>query len=358
MGVFTRPDSPWWWLWLETAPPGQQKEKTAFRVGTTVTERHDSQVKAEQVYHLRMTEIGQKIHRLPVDHATIRFAKYAATYQTDTIAHHKGAERERELLIPLRAFLGDDLLAAIDRDRVKAYGTHRLATVSARTVNREVDLLKAMLRDAVPKYLEASPIRGMKRWRIVKPKRRLMTPAELTKLLAVATPLETALILLGHDGLVRLGDILDVQRTEKHGRWLYIADPKGGDPYEVALSPRAAAALDAIPGTSRYYFQRYRGAVTDRDRRSRVRRVLVKLCRKAKVKYGKKRGGITFHWATRRTGAARLVNTHKAPIPAVQRQGNWKTPAVLLAIYAEADRQAQRAAVALPHRSRSKRKHA
>jgi hypothetical protein len=30
------------------------------------------------------------------------------------IAHHKGAERERELLKPLVAYFGDDLLTAID----------------------------------------------------------------------------------------------------------------------------------------------------------------------------------------------------------------------------------------------------
>jgi hypothetical protein len=36
-------------------------------------------------------------------------------------------------------------------------------TVSARTVTREVDLLKVMLRDAAPRYLTASPIVGLKR---------------------------------------------------------------------------------------------------------------------------------------------------------------------------------------------------
>jgi len=81
------------------------------------------------------------------------------------------------------------------------------------------------------------------------------------------------------------------------------------------------------------------------------------LCDRAGVLYGRKRGGITFHWATRRTGATRLVVDRKASIPAVQRQGNWKTADVLLSIYTEADRQAQRAAI-LPPRSRSKRKSA
>jgi hypothetical protein len=155
--------------------------------------------------------------------------------------------------------------------------------------------------------------------------------------------------------LIRLGDLLDLQPTDRRRGWLYVADPKADEPYEIALSRRAMQALDALPVTGKYYFQRYRGAKTDRDRRARVRRMLMKLCAKAHVPYGKKGGGITFHWATRRSGATRLLVKQNAPLPAVQRQGNWKTPAVLLAIYAEADRQDQQDAV-FPKRSRPTRK--
>jgi hypothetical protein len=37
--------------WLETAPAGQQKEKTAVRVGTTTAERRDNKALAEQATH-------------------------------------------------------------------------------------------------------------------------------------------------------------------------------------------------------------------------------------------------------------------------------------------------------------------
>jgi hypothetical protein len=46
---------------------------------------------------------------------------------------------------------------------------------------------------------------------------------------------------------MRLGDLLDLQRSDRRGRWLYIADPKSGEPYEVFLTPRAAKALDRDP---------------------------------------------------------------------------------------------------------------
>ena len=130
------------------------------------------------------------------------------------------AERARELVKALRKGFSDELLSTIDPARVQQYMTVRRATASANTVNREIDVLKAMLRDAVPKYLEASPIVGIKRLPIVKPKHRLMTFTEERKLLAVATnPLVRALIIIGVDSLVRMNDILDLRREDRRGRW-------------------------------------------------------------------------------------------------------------------------------------------
>lgn len=356
MGVFTRSDSPYYWLYLETT---RQKEKTNIRIGTTTAHRRDSRRLADDLYHQRMNELAARLYKLPSAQPAIRFDKYAATYDVDVIAHRRGGRRERELLVPLVTFLGDDLLTAIDADRVRAYMSWRKVNVSAATVNREVDLLKGMLRDAAPKYLPSSPIKGLKRLHSIAPKRRLMSIEEERKLLAVGDPVDRAILILGMDTLVRLGDLLDLERSDRNGAWLLIRDPKGGDPYEVPLSPRAAAALDSIPGDDRFYFAKFRRAENPRDWPGSVRQRLELLCRDAKLTYGKKKGGITFHWATRRTGATRLLVEKRQPVPIVQKLGNWKKSKVLLDIYTEADRTDLLKAVgAFPIRSRSKRKRA
>jgi integrase len=354
MGVFQRKDSAYWWLYLETS---RSKERTDIRVGLTVTQRRDSRKLAGELYHQRMNELAARLYKLPSAQPAVRFGPYAETYAADVIPHHRGARRELELLKPLRAFFDQDLLTAIDQDRARRYMTTRVDAVSARTVNRELDLLKAMLRDAAPKYLTVSPLVGMKRLRVIPPKRRLMTVAEERKLLRAGDAVDRALLILGVDGLIRLGDLLDLERRDRHGRWLYIADPKGGEPYEVFLTARAAKALDAIH-TERYYFEKFRKAEKPRDWASSVRQRLQALCADAGLTYGRKQGGLTFHWATRRTGATRLVVERHASIPAVQRQGNWKTPDTLLSIYTEADRKAQKQAITFPARSRSRRKSA
>src|SRR5262245_1061032 len=149
MGVFQRDDSKYWWLYLET---NKTKERTEILIGTTTTQRRDSKALAQQVYHQRMVEIARRVHRLPPKPEASTFAAYATTYETDVIAHRRGADRERELLKHLRGFFDRNQLLAVDRERVQAYQTARLASAekpSKSTVNREVDLLKVMLRDAV-----------------------------------------------------------------------------------------------------------------------------------------------------------------------------------------------------------------
>lgn len=335
------------------------REPTDILVGETIDQRRDSHALAIALYHQRMNEHAARLYKLPSAAPAIRFSKYANEY-LPTIKLRKGAERDQEILKTLTAFFSADLLSVIDQERTTQYMTARRAKgIAANTINREVALLKIMLRDAVPKYLSESPIAGMKQLRTIKPRRRLLTVEEERKLLKHADPVERALLIVGIDGLIRLGDLLDLKRGDRRGEWLYVSDPKGNEPYEVVLSTRAQKALDALKGDGAFFFDRYRHSEKMRDRRRSVRRALEKLCARANVPFGKKANGITFHWATRKTGATRLILEKRAPLPAVQRQGNWKTPDVLLSIYAEADREAQKTAIlGNTSRSRAKRKSA
>src|SRR4030095_4698471 len=362
MGIYIRPESPYWWLYLETL---KQKEKTDIRVGTTIVQRRESNALALDAYHQRMNELPARLYHWPPARRAIRFAKYAEPYKTDTIAHRAGARRELEMCAHLIAFFGDDLLTAIDRDRVKAYHTMRrtdMPPAAAVTINREVDLLKGMLRDAVPKYLQASPLAGMPRLRIVPPRRRYVSEQEFAQLLAVCEDAQdTAILLLGRDVLARLGDLLDLQPSDRAGRMMYVRDPKGGTAYEFALTDRAAAAVDdaLTSQDSRYLFPKFRRAENPRDWPGSVRQRLEFLCRRAGLPYGRAKNGVTFHWGTRRSGATDLLVKQNTPLPIVQQQGNWKNPHVLLEMYTEVSREDMLEALAgLQPRRQQRRNHA
>lgn len=356
MGVFTRERSPFWWYFDEQT---KQKVKTEIRVGRTTQQRKDAKQLAQDLYHRVMNDHAQDIHQLPRARPAIRFAAYAEPYRTDVIAHRAGAQRETEMLKHLVAFFGDDLLTKITKARVGQYHTSRTGAATARTINREVDLLKGMLRDAVPTYLEASPIVGMKRLRIVPPRRRYVSRDEFDQLIAVCEdPQDTALLLLARDGLPRLKDLITLQHTDRdphHDRILTIADPKGNDPIDMALSDRALAAVNALADNgSAYLFPKFRRAEKPRDWTGSVRQRLEYLCRQADIPYGRAKHGVTFHWGMRRSGATDYVRDGKN-LKAIQSQGGWKKPNVLLEIYTEVSRDDKLALVgAAPKRKRKR----
>jgi integrase len=178
----------------------------------------------------------------------------------------------------------------------------------------------------------------MKRLKTVGRRRRLLKREEETRLLKVATdPQDRALIILGLDTLQRLGDLLDVSRDDRDGIWLDIRDTKNNTANRVPLSARAEAALDAIPDDGPFYFSKFRKAVKPRDWRGSVNQRLEKLCALCvpPVPFGLK-AGVTFHGATRKTGATRLAVEQGKPLAAVQKLGGWKDETVLLSIYNEA----------------------
>lgn len=357
MGIFRRSDSKFWWMFLETE---KRKERTNIPVGRTREEQSASRRRAEQEYHRRMLAPPPDPNAKP----DISFDAWASKFDENVIAHHRGREREREILGTLRAAFGlkDDgsprLLREIDVELVIEWRTRRRAQgkvvehiggplgprrvfppPSARTVNREVDVLQQMLSAAVPKYLERSPIEGLSDLAIINPKRRIMSEAEEEAILPHLLPDDRAIVLCGLDTLARLSSLLNLKRADDHKTHLTFYDTKNGETYEPPISKRLRAALDAVPvdpANPEYYFPRRRRAKTDRDRRNAVAAALRRACSKAGVPFGRAHNGLTFHWATRRTGTTRMLREGgEGAIAAVQQIGGWKSPTVPLTIYRE-----------------------
>jgi integrase len=354
---------------LETAPPGEQKQSTKIPIGHTAAERKASRALAETHYHehaLAPTKQRQGI--APAGDPGMTFDAFATWYDANVIEHHKGRERERAALPRLRDAFGSRRLTDPDwktavltwrterrktGTRIKHFGgpngkPRQLPPPSANTVNREVALLQAMLTSAVENgYLTASPLYGLPDLDVVKPVRRIMSEAEEQAVAAELGPEDQAIFLVGLDALVRLTDILDLRRSDDHGDTIDIRDPKNGQPLTVPVSARLRAALDAVPRPAGdWYFPGRRGAATERDRRGGYAKALARACRRAGVAYGRRQHGLTFHWATRRTGATRMIRRlGEKGIGIVQRVGGWKDPAVLIGIYQETDLAEMRAAV-------------
>lgn len=354
MGVYKRSDSPFFWILLDgftDAKGNPLRERTRIRSDAPSPQlRKANRTLADHHYFARMAQLAGG--NIPGRKPQRTFAEQADWFREHELPKRKGKERELEILPKLLAVFGSYQLSAITRATVKEkWITPRLTkptTVAAkfrtaartvqagpRTVNREVALLKTIMQSAVPTYLEASPLYGMKNEKATTPKRRLMEEDEEAKLLKVMAPDDKALYLLALDSLLRMGDVLDAKRADRNENVLWIPDPKAGGGFWVPLSKRAQKALDQVPddGTE-YYFSRRRRAETQRDRRNGIRQMLERYCGMAGIPFGKKNGGLTFHWSTRRTGTTRML-TRGHDIGTVQKVGRWKTPGVVLGIYHE-----------------------
>lgn len=356
MGVFSRPDSKYWWLWLSGAQ--KPRVKTKILIGTTRTERHDSRAAATKVYHTRMLQLGKQLEGMPDEPDAMTFDAFADWYDTQIIPTHKGHARERQILPRLRTAFGALPLRDITAELVIAWRTQRLISPvviehcggprgrkhtypkpAPRTVNREVDFLQQMLADAVrTKHLKVSPLVGLKNLPAPPIRRRTMTLDEEDRLLPALSVHDRAIVLVGLDALVRLGDILNLRRADDHGTHLEIRDSKNGRAYHVPISARLRLALDAMPASeSEWYFPQRRGGKDARNRTRAFRKALGWACARAKVPYGKANNGITFHWGTRRTGASRMIRAGgEKVLGVVQQIGNWKDVSVLVGIYQEA----------------------
>ncbi|HKE43898.1 MAG TPA: site-specific integrase [Steroidobacteraceae bacterium] len=347
MGVQASAGRKYYRLWIENAPVGEQRVDTNILVGTTTQQQKDSYKLAEALYTKLHNGYAADVYNLPREREQIRFSKYAAWYREHKTPKHRGRTREAELLTVLERYFvnerDDVLLSRFTTMLVDEYQTWRAAAgVTNRTINREVDHLKIMLREACPTYLAASPLKGMARYDEAPVRRRIMSKVEERKLLAVAKrdPQDYLILVLGIDFLVRLGDLIDLQWDDVADGSLWVAWTKNGDPLEVplAISRRAVAGLTALKKAKRagpFLFPKFRKAEDPRDWPGSVRQRLEYLCREADVPYGRTKRGITFHWGTRRTGTTRRFLDDRWTPAEVQALGGWKTPDTPLAIYTE-----------------------
>lgn len=142
MGLYKRPRSPYWHIWLENGPVGHQRIKTAIRIGTTKIDREKAKLQAEQLYGRLLLEQSARVHRLDTERPVIRFAAFAQWYDEQFISKHKGADRERGILPLFVAAFGDRLVHTISRDDVIEWRTRRLS--ASRTVERYGSRLKGL----------------------------------------------------------------------------------------------------------------------------------------------------------------------------------------------------------------------
>jgi integrase len=301
-------------------------ENSGVRLSTGIPKgskhkRRESRQDADEIYRAAMGDLARGTFKIPTKKTPRTFREQAEWYRDHVATHHRGGRREVSIIKALIDSFGDERLTAIDPPRIEEWKTARAATHAKSSVNRELDVLKPLLRSAVPKYLERNPADSVKRFPSRQPPIAILSDSAEDALLAVASPAERAMLLLGLDALLRLGDVRRLRAEDDRGDHLVIIDPKT-EPYKVPVSTRLRQALDVLTPQGGFYFpRRYAGKWAAMGEGTAFA-MFRALCDRANVPAGRKAGGITFH-SLRHTGATRA--TRHVKLTVVQRLGGWKS---------------------------------
>ncbi|MEY2873473.1 MAG: hypothetical protein RLZZ373_844 [Pseudomonadota bacterium] len=334
MGLFARPDSPFWWCFLEGT-----RRKINTRVphaALTPEGRKALKAAAESIYHQHMVQLAKARVGLETQRA-ITFTAYADWYEQHVTAQHKSAESERSTINTLRRFFGPTLLQDIRPALVTEYEAGRVAKGRKRsTIASEINLLRSIINRAVGEHLTASPLVGLRVKRAKSRPKRTVTADEEPALLAALEAVEPELrdlYLVGVGTLLRAENLITLRRHQLRGTTL-VVDAKAG-PHSVDLTgptelqTRALGILQARTPTTHdgLFFPVWGAQFTepDGDPHSRFLNQVRPAFAAAGLPWGLDRGGLVWHSSTRATGATRMLRDHHIDARTIQLMGPWSS---------------------------------
>lgn len=190
-------------------------------------------------------------------------------YQQEVTPSKKSAEIES---VKIRVILKDGILpklrmTAVTSEAIAAWRDRRLAEVTGATVNRELDVLSAVLNHARREWRihVENPVRDVKRPERANARDRRFTAEEEKYLLAALTggerqgdgtftkgarnPWLLPLVRLALETAMRRGELLALQweNVDLDRQTAHLPETKNGDSRTVPLSTRAVAILRALP---------------------------------------------------------------------------------------------------------------
>lgn len=346
MGIYRRKDSPYYWLRLEGT---RIAKSTGVPVsGGSPAQDREHRRRAETIYGDAKSKHALAVAGLiPQEKPTISFRDFSRWYEDHVVVHQRGADRATSMLRQLALYFGRFAdLREITHVVGREWMTWRRKQVAAATVNREFDVLKAMLREAVPKYLDAHPFAELRRLRQPETAARVLTFEEEQRLLDVCGQSDRAFILAALDTLLRLGSLLALkwEQVNLPARAIVVLNAKVSTKPKP-ISSRLYQALKDLPRSGPYVFAQFHGATGTTSAKNRATRRFDALCELAQVPHGRAVNGVTIH-CLRHTGATRALQAG-ASVRTVMELGGWTLPSTVVRYLHATDRDVQAASEAI-----------
>lgn len=345
MGIYVRPDSDY--IWYRINGTTIRRSTGVPRSGGSAKADAELRHRAELIYADAQSKHALAVAGLtPQQKPIISYKRYAQWYETHVVAHQRGQERAVSMLRQLALYFDRfSDLTQITAPVVREWMTWRKAQVAPATVNREFDILKAMLRSAVPQHLDTNPLLDVRRLRQPEREARVLTFDEERRLLDVCGPSDKAFVLAALDTLLRLSSLLFLkwEQVKLDQRVIVPLNAKVST-RPKPITSRLHQALKALPRTSPYVFAQFhlpnrRGKTSPKNRATRR---FDALCELASVPHGRAVHGVTIH-CLRHTGATRALQ-NGASVRTVMELGGWTQSATVMRYLHATDRDVEEAA--------------
>ena len=183
------------------------------------------------------------------------FRAFAGIFAERHGQHKASYQKNARVMERLKDFLGDAKLSRITAGHIEQYRLMRLAEKSARdgksalsltTINREVEVLRAMLGKAVKwGFLGKNPARQVEDYDEDNSREKYLSNDEVRRLLRATKRSRSALlrpaVYLALETGMRKSELLGLRWSDVHfeERQIYVPDTKSGEPRHVPMSRRA-----------------------------------------------------------------------------------------------------------------------
>lgn len=234
----------------------------------TVEKTFHSRSDAEKWARMIETEIDRGLYIDRTEAERTLFSDILRRYQTDLLHTKRGSAIESIRLDALaKSALGQVSMAALNSKAIASWRDERLKRVSGSTVNRELNIISAVINVAIREWgitLPQNPVSLIKRPQSNRARDRRLEPDEEARLLQALTVTGRGadgtfsgmqnqwikpLVLFALETAMRRGELLRLtwHDVDFQRRTAYLQDTKNGDPRTVPLSSQAVNILALLP---------------------------------------------------------------------------------------------------------------
>jgi integrase len=154
--------------------------------------------------------------------------------------------KDRRVLTQFVTTIGDRFLDEITAFHVERWKTLRARDVARSSVNRELNVIRGCLSRAVEwGRLIVSPMKSVKPYRVDNVRTRVLSPDEITLVLASCPPALALIARTTLESLPRLSEVLNLRLDDLGPDYATILQTKNGKTRRVPLTPELRAALVA-----------------------------------------------------------------------------------------------------------------